>query len=438
MLHKIFCSINSCVYVEFAGRVVRGEFRSAHPNKRQIGRKGLRGYSIMSFLPNECLSESCKFFFVSPESLSETVEQVSEQTSSQRSRGEITSFFHMTTCFPRCRALMQSMDVRGSSVVSSEDLGYLNPWKNNSSRSRRRRGRRGACRVACSVLLLTAYAACRCCALSVTDFSSSAKKRDTLLSVRLWASQEASGETPCECCFPHQKSPYLAIITQPDACDSEVRMEATIQAISSAVSTGKVALVSIRIAQPQHVAKADDFEDRVVDLTTRLVALTEEHSFRVVVTSDWVPAAVRALAHGIHVKERDRSRIPDIRKQFAPRIPLIGTSSHSVESALETSSLYQPDYLFVGTCYATASHPGKIKLEGPALPGSVCRALPGPIRPVVLAIGGINKHNCHEPVVLHGADGVAVIRSVLQSSDPGRISELIHRNMRETDVADRK
>lgn len=323
---------------------------------------------------------------------------------------------------------MQSMDVRCSFVVSSTaDLGSLNSGTNDSSRSERRCGRRLACRVAFSVLLLAACTACRCCALSVTDSISSAKKRNTLHSIPLWASQEASEPT---CCFPHQKSPYLAVITEPDACDSEDRMNATIKAISSAVSTGKVALVSVRIVQPKHVAKAEEFEHRVVDLTTRLVALTEEHSFRIVVTSDWVPAAVRALAHGIHVKERDRSRIPDIRNQFAPRIPLIGTSSHSVASALETSSLYQPDYLFIGTCYATASHPEKVKVEGPALPGTVRRALSGPIRPVVLAIGGIDEHNCHAPVVVHGADGVAVIRSVLQSSDPGRISELMHRNMR--------
>jgi thiamine monophosphate synthase len=220
-------------------------------------------------------------------------------------------------------------------------------------------------------------------------------------------------------------------------------MDATIQAISSAVETGKVALVSVRIVLPQHVTNTETFEHRVVDLTRRLVALRvpEGHPFRVVVSSDWVSAAIRACAHGVHVKENDQWRIPDIRKQFAPRVPLIGTSAHSVASALEATSLYQPDYLFVGTCFATESHPEKVELEGPALPGTVCSALLSgqTARPVVLAIGGMDEHNCHVPVApVHGADGVAAIRSVLLSSDPRRIVELMHRNMRENFVAEGK
>jgi thiamine-phosphate diphosphorylase len=208
-------------------------------------------------------------------------------------------------------------------------------------------------------------------------------------------------------------------------------MSTAIDAISSAVSTGKVSLVSVRIVQPQHVTNSETFEHLVVELTRRLVALSDEHSFRVVVTSDWVSAAIQACAHGIHVKEKDRWTIPDIRKEFAPRVPLIGTSAHSVSSALEAASLFQPDYLFVGTCFLTASHPEKVELEGPALPGTVCRALSGrtATRPVVLAIGGIDEHNCRLPVAVHSADGVAVIRSVLQSSDPRGTVELMQRNM---------
>jgi thiamine-phosphate diphosphorylase len=216
-------------------------------------------------------------------------------------------------------------------------------------------------------------------------------------------------------------------------------MSTAIDAISSAVSTGKVSLVSVRIVQPQHVTNSETFEHLVVELTRRLVALSEEHSFRVVVTSDWVSAAIQACAHGIHVKEKDRWTIPDIRKEFAPRVPLIGTSAHSVSSALEAASLFQPDYLFVGTCFLTASHPEKVELEGPALPGRVCRALSGQTaRPVVLAIGGIDEHNCRVPVAVHGADGVAVIRSVLQSSDPRGTVELMQQNMRENFVAEGK
>jgi len=43
------------------------------------------------------------------------------------------------------------------------------------------------------------------------------------------------------------------------------------------------------------------------------------------------------------------------------------------------------------------------------------------IPPIIFAIGGINEQNCHEPVVTYGADGVAVIRTVMQASDPGEV-----------------
>ena len=239
-----------------------------------------------------------------------------------------------------------------------------------------------------------------------------------------------SKASPRNCFLPHDP-PYLAVITEPDACDNEERMNATVQAVSSAVSTGKVALVSVRVVQPQHVESRKEFEERVVKLTSRLVEMTAVDPFRVVVTSDWVDAAITASAHGIHVKERDRSRIPEIRELFAPRIPLIGSSAHSVSSALEATSLYQPDYMFVGTCYATQSHPEKVDLEGPTLPGKVCQAMKGQIKPVVLAIGGIDEENCAEPVLKYGADGVATIRSVLQSPDPGKSVETMHGNMRD-------
>ena len=81
-------------------------------------------------------------------------------------------------------------------------------------------------------------------------------------------------------------------------------------------------------------------------------------------------------------------------------------------------------------------------LEGPTLPGIVRRAVldawqqdsdtvrrrPSP--PLVLAIGGIDDTNCHEPVATYGADGVAVIRSILQADDPAQMTHQIKTNMR--------
>ena len=113
----------------------------------------------------------------------------------------------------------------------------------------------------------------------------------------------------------------------------------------------------------------------------------------------------------------------------------------------------------MGTCYLTQSHPEKKSedLEGPRLPGLVKRGIQNHIHnhnniileedvdvdadinvdagvdvgkvqqtsststpstsPIIFAIGGIEMENCHEPVE-YGSDGIAVIRSVMQASDP--------------------
>ena len=226
------------------------------------------------------------------------------------------------------------------------------------------------------------------------------------------------------------KSPFIAVITEPDACHSQERMNETIQAIQSAVSSRKVALVSIRTSKIDEMFPLEDFEERVVELTRQIVSLSQTYPFLVVVSSDWVLSAVKAGAHGIHVKESHQARIPDIRRLFSYR-PIIGTSSHAIDSALDAWSLFQPDYFFAGTCYSTASHPEKSldDLEGPGFPGRIKIALleKGCTSPV-LAIGGIDEHCCGEPVRL-GADGIATIRAVLQSQCPEETIKTMYSQM---------
>jgi len=99
---------------------------------------------------------------------------------------------------------------------------------------------------------------------------------------------------------------------------------------------------------------------------------------------------------------------------------MIGTSAHLLESAANTT-FFGVDYIFVGTCYLTLSHPEKLDLEGPDFPGLVRdylseRCADGMI-PKVFAIGGIRANNCMEPIK-SGANGVAVIRDVMQASSP--------------------
>eukprot|EP00980_Cylindrotheca_fusiformis_P002480 scaffold584_cov132-Cylindrotheca_fusiformis.AAC.33 len=239
---------------------------------------------------------------------------------------------------------------------------------------------------------------------------------------------------------------WLALVTEPDACKSDERLEETYTAIERATrNQDMVDLVSIRLARPTDQNHDSDYEQlfpRAVELTKRLVDLSSSRnsSFRVVCSSDWVDAAIQGRAHGVHVKEQHLSKIPTFRESFDYDI-CIGTSTHSVESATASYRKYQPDYYFVGTCFVTASHPEKSieDLEGPTLPGSVKQSLLHAVEPendvksnpTVIAIGGIDQQNCHIPVQ-HGADGVAVIRSVMQANDPSSVVASMQQRMRTT------
>lgn len=299
-----------------------------------------------------------------------------------------------------------------------------------------------------------------------------------------------------EMVFPTHR-PLLAIITENDACDTEEKMKHTYETVKKATSTGKVDLVSVRLSLPSSCDENGDESqsylqvlERAYRLTKKLVSLSDkqkreqqlqnhnedkkkgsnidvksESSFVVVCSSDLVGVAVDACANGVHVKEHHLDRLPDIVRQFGYPI-VIGTSTHSVESALNSYfctddySEYaheekdstrvkvtrpKPHYYFVGTCYLTESHPEKTmqsQLEGPELPGRVKRALRDGFEssqlntestiddsgedvtpksdlrfPRIMAIGGIDETNCNGPVAL-GADGVAVIRAVLQADCP--------------------
>ena len=241
--------------------------------------------------------------------------------------------------------------------------------------------------------------------------------------------------------------PYLAVITEPDACDSDDNVKRTYTAIAQAVANGEVDLVSIRQAKPA-ISDLDTEEDkeqthaailrRLVQLAKQLLELSTQFPFTLVVSSDWVDVLSHVPGiHGIHVKESHREDIIPFLRQSYPN-GIIGTSAHSLESAMKAYDKYQPDYFFVGTCYVTQTHPEKTAddLEGPSLPGRIAKALADQApdrRPAVFAIGGIHAENCHEPVKEYGADGVATIRAVLHSSDPAETVRKMKANMKAED-----
>lgn len=248
----------------------------------------------------------------------------------------------------------------------------------------------------------------------------------------------------------HHGHCYLCVITDTNACDSTENVQNTIRTLELALGVcnlNSIDLISIRVTPPlsSDDVTCDQFQQRIVELATQLMTMKAKHQshplyndYKVVINDALnLQAAMEANIDGIHVKERDVEQIPYIRSTLQKHLGkdiIVGTSAHSISSGVINYQLYKPDYMFVGTCYLTHSHPEKnaCDLEGPTLPGLVKEAIrketDGGQQPIIFAIGGIESENCHEPVG-HGSDGVAVIRSVMQASDPALAVKFIKKGM---------
>lgn len=247
-----------------------------------------------------------------------------------------------------------------------------------------------------------------------------------------------------------KEAPFLAILTETDACDSSQHMKKTIDMLEKVLgecNSQNIDLIVIRVSVTTSTQKPEDFQQRVVSITQRIMQLKSKiysqdkfHKFLVIV-NDNLEAALDGHADGVHVKGKNADSIPYIRGINKNRMKhdsgtshdfVIGTSTHDLQSAINISRIYEPDYLFIGTCYLTSSHPEKKSLhdlEGPMLPGKVKAALVRNHKefafsdekiPIIFAIGGINEMNCHEPFN-NGADGVAVIKAVSRAANPDSI-----------------
>ena len=125
--------------------------------------------------------------------------------------------------------------------------------------------------------------------------------------------------------------------------------------------------------------------------------------------NDRTDVALAVDADGVHLPS-DSLPACVVKKVGGGRL-LVGRSVHSVEEAVVAES-DGVDYLILGTIYGTASHPGR----PPSGPGLI-EAVKARVRTHLYAIGGINASNAGE-AMRAGADGVAVIRSILGALDP--------------------
>lgn len=122
-----------------------------------------------------------------------------------------------------------------------------------------------------------------------------------------------------------------------------------------------------------------------------------------------VDVAAAAKADGVQLGE-EALPAKEARNILGPEA-LIGRSVHSEQGALMAEA-DGADFLLVGTMYATESHPGH-EPAGPELIRRIAASCSLPL----MGIGGINEANLG-PVLEAGAQGVAVISSILAAPDP--------------------
>lgn len=112
---------------------------------------------------------------------------------------------------------------------------------------------------------------------------------------------------------------------------------------------------------------------------------------------------------GVHLGAR--SLPPGAARRIVGREALIGLSVHGADGAREGDA-DGADYLFVGTIFSSASHPGR-EAAGPELLGRAARACGLPL----VAIGGLSPGRVRE-VLDAGAHGVAALSGIWDADRP--------------------
>ncbi len=145
----------------------------------------------------------------------------------------------------------------------------------------------------------------------------------------------------------------------------------------------------------------------LLNLATELRAVISSSALLLI--NERVDVAAAARADGVQLGE-EALPTKEARKILGPEA-LIGRSVHSEQGALMAEAA-GADFLLVGTMYATSSHPGH-EPAGPELIRRIAASCSLPL----MGIGGITEANLG-PVLEAGAQGVAVISSILAAPDP--------------------
>ena len=126
------------------------------------------------------------------------------------------------------------------------------------------------------------------------------------------------------------------------------------------------------------------------------------------------PSSRRLLPHpdigGVQLPENARASIDEVRRIYGLSA-LVGRSVHSSDSARQAYTA-GADFVVFGTVFPSATHP-----DGDVQGIDSIRRVTSEAKLPVIGIGGISVENAGD-VMAAGARGVAVVRSILGTSDP--------------------
>jgi len=128
------------------------------------------------------------------------------------------------------------------------------------------------------------------------------------------------------------------------------------------------------------------------------------------IVNDRVDIALAVEADGVHLGWQSLP-FGIVRKLIGVE-KLIGVSTHNRQEALQAQS-WGADYITFGPIFETPSKTGLLKPTGVEEIQKLKREIHIP----VVALGGINERNI-EAVLEEGADGIAVISSIMQADNP--------------------
>src|SRR3989339_974197 len=144
-------------------------------------------------------------------------------------------------------------------------------------------------------------------------------------------------------------------------------------------------------------------------LACELRKITSEFKANFIV-NDRVDIALAVEADGVHLGWQSLP-FPVVRRLVGSE-RLIGVSTHNRQEALQAQE-YGADYITFGPIFDTPSKAGLLKPTGV----EEIQKLKNEIDLPIVAVGGINEKNV-ESVLNGGADGIAVISSIMQADNP--------------------